>query len=116
MQIGLITRLGCCAQAVEAEDLKTIELFIENGIFKEYGEVTSVIIPRGFGIGDLFINGSWSKPAATPAPPTEIEVLRAQLAQADEAALDLYAAQAAQAVVSAQQDEAIIDLYTRIGG
>lgn len=46
----------------------------------------------------------------------ELAETKAQLAQSDEAALDLYEAQAAQAQISTQQDEAIIDLYKKIGG
>lgn len=46
----------------------------------------------------------------------DLVAVKEQLAQADDAAIELFEAQAAQAEVSAQQDEAIIDLYTRIGG
>jgi hypothetical protein len=46
----------------------------------------------------------------------EQEQLKADLAEADEAAIELYEANEAAAEVSAAQDEAIIELYEMIGG
>lgn len=42
--------------------------------------------------------------------------LQEQLAQADETAIALYEAQAAQEEVNAQQDEALLEIYEKLGG
>ena len=52
-----------------------------------------------------------------PPPTTEQRVsdLEEQLAQSDETAIALYEAQEAQEVINSQQDEALMEIYERIG-
>ena len=55
----------------------------------------------------------------TPVVPTteeRVAALEDALAQTDEAAIELYEAQAAQEEINAAQDEALIELYEMIGG
>lgn len=63
-------------------------------------------------------DGSWTDPATIPDPipePSELETrvteLEDALAQTDEAAIELYEAQALQEEINAAQDEALIELY-----
>lgn len=57
-------------------------------------------------------------PKPDPGPTTEerVTALEDALAQTDEAAIELYEAQAVQEEINAAQDEALIELYEMIGG
>jgi hypothetical protein len=53
----------------------------------------------------------------TPDPaPTELDILRSQLAEMDDTCIELYEANEAQQAVNEAQDEALIELYELIGG
>lgn len=55
-------------------------------------------------------------PEPTPTTDDRVTALEAQIAQADETAIELYEAQLAQEETNAAQDEALIELYEMIGG
>lgn len=55
------------------------------------------------------------EPEPPPTTNERISVLEEQLAQSDETAIALYEAQEAQAVINAQQDEALMQIYEMIG-
>lgn len=58
------------------------------------------------------------EPEPEPAPTLDerVTTLEQQLAETDEAAIELYEANMAQEAVNAEQDEAIIEIYELIGG
>lgn len=64
--------------------------------------------------------GTMPEPEPEPEPePTldeRVADLEAALAQTDEAAIELYEAQAEQEEINAAQDEALIEIYEMIGG
>lgn len=50
-------------------------IIVANSTFAQ--EIGAVEIPQGFGIGDMYTNGSWSKAAMQNAAPTAEERLAA---------------------------------------
>ena len=55
-------------------------------------------------------------PVVPPSTEERVTALEDALAQTDEAAIELYEAQAEQEEINAAQDEALIELYEMIGG
>lgn len=60
------------------------------------------------------LRADWRK-LRGPSTEERIAVLEEQLAQSDETAIALYEEQEAQAVINAQQDEALMEIYEMIG-
>ena len=59
------------------------------------------------------IGGKWSIPE--PTTKQRVSALEEQLVQSDETAIALYEAQETQEVISAQQDEALMEIYEMLG-
>lgn len=103
----------------------TSVLFVEapEEVFEGWGYLNGEFIkptpPEGWLYDDItgtFYPERDIAPSKMPTTEERVVQLEEQLAQADEMAIELYEAQAAQEEINSAQDEALISLYEMIGG
>lgn len=94
-----------CAKAIKGDDF--VELYDTSD--RKIASFNGISDFSGYALD----GGDWTEPK--PIAEDRILVLEEQLVQADETAIALYEAQEAQEVISAQQDEALMEIYEMLG-